>query len=235
MNEIKWIKIDIGLFANRKIKYLRTFSDGDTLVVLWVQLLCLAGSNEDGLICVTPDMPYTLEQLATVCDVSAGQMGDALVMFEKLGMVTISDGFISICNWEKYQATEKMKKIREDTRKRVARYREKKSNAECNADVTDKKKEVRSKKKENIYIPSLNDVIEYCESRNNSVDAKRFYDYYTANDWKDSKGKKVKNWKLKVITWESHNDNKMPDFTLKKKERKLSAEDEEILRRLREG
>lgn len=67
-------------------------------------------------------------------------------------------------------------------------------------------------------IPTLEDIIEYCKSRKNSVDAKRFYDYYTTNDWKDSKGKKVKNWKLKVITWESHNDNKIPDFTVKKRE-----------------
>lgn len=67
-------------------------------------------------------------------------------------------------------------------------------------------------------IPTLEDIIEYCKSRKNNVDAKRFYDYYTTNDWKDSKGKKVKNWKLKVITWESHNDNKIPDFTVKKRE-----------------
>ena len=67
-------------------------------------------------------------------------------------------------------------------------------------------------------IPTLEDIIEYCKSRKNNVDAKRFYDYYTTNDWKDSKGKKIKNWKLKVITRESHNDNKIPDFTVKKSE-----------------
>ena len=57
----------------------------------------------------------------------------------------------------------------------------------------------------NKYIaPTLEEIQAYCKQRNNNVDAQRFYDYYTRNDWKDSKGNKVKNWKQKVITWEKH-------------------------------
>lgn len=50
--------------------------------------------------------------------------------------------------------------------------------------------------------PSLEEVQAYCRERNNKVDAKKFYDYYTAADWYDGKGEKVKSWKQKVITWE---------------------------------
>lgn len=53
--------------------------------------------------------------------------------------------------------------------------------------------------------PTLEEVEEYCKKRNNHVDAKRFYDYFNASDWVDSKGNKVRNWKQKVITWESYN------------------------------
>ena len=52
--------------------------------------------------------------------------------------------------------------------------------------------------------PTLEDIQEYCKSRHNNVDAQRFFDYYEASGWKDSKGNKVKNWKQKVITWEKH-------------------------------
>lgn len=31
------------------------------------------------------------------------------------------------------------------------------------------------------------------------MDAKRFFDYYETDNWKD-----VKNWKKKLITWEMH-------------------------------
>ncbi len=41
-------------------------------------------------------------------------------------MIEINDqNYISICNWEKHQNVDAMDKIREDTRKRVAKYREK--------------------------------------------------------------------------------------------------------------
>lgn len=52
--------------------------------------------------------------------------------------------------------------------------------------------------------PTLEQIEEYCKSRNNNVDAKAFFDYYEANDWKDKDGKQVKSWKQKVITWETH-------------------------------
>lgn len=55
--------------------------------------------------------------------------------------------------------------------------------------------------------PSLDEVREYCISRNNNVDAKTFFDYYEAGEWKDAKGNKVKNWKQKVITWEKRSNN----------------------------
>ena len=55
--------------------------------------------------------------------------------------------------------------------------------------------------------PTLEEVQAYCKERNNNVDAKAFYDYYNEGDWKDAKGKPVRNWKQKVITWERKDNN----------------------------
>ncbi|MEG2193150.1 MAG: DUF4373 domain-containing protein, partial [Oscillospiraceae bacterium] len=55
--------------------------------------------------------------------------------------------------------------------------------------------------------PTLDEVTEYCKQRKNNVEAKRFVDYYSANDWVDGKGNKVKNWKQKLITWEKSEMN----------------------------
>lgn len=52
--------------------------------------------------------------------------------------------------------------------------------------------------------PSLEDIEDYCRERRNNVDPKKFYDYFTASNWVDGKGNKVRNWKQKVITWESY-------------------------------
>ena len=50
--------------------------------------------------------------------------------------------------------------------------------------------------------PTLEEVRAYCQERGSSVDPVRFFDYYTAGEWKDAKGNPVKNWKQKLITWE---------------------------------
>ena len=67
--------------------------------------------------------------------------------------------------------------------------------------------------------PTIEEVRDYCNSRNSSVDPKLFYDYFNTGGWKDSKGNKVRNWKQKLITWENHNtqrptveDNTVPVY-----------------------
>ena len=38
-----------------------------------------------------------------------------------------------------------------------------------------------------------------------NINAETFYNYFTESNWVDSKGNKVKNWKQKLITWNSYN------------------------------
>ena len=56
--------------------------------------------------------------------------------------------------------------------------------------------------KEKFKPPTLEEVEEYCKSRNNNINPQKFFDYYNVSNWKDKDGKQVKNWKQKVITWE---------------------------------
>ena len=48
--------------------------------------------------------------------------------------------------------------------------------------------------------PTLEDVKAYVIERGSNVDPVKFFEYYEAGDWKDSKGSPVKNWKQKIIT-----------------------------------
>ena len=56
--------------------------------------------------------------------------------------------------------------------------------------------------------PSLEEIQTYVQEKNLSVDAKQFYDYFTAGNWVDSKGNKVKSWKQKLLTWNSYKQPK---------------------------
>lgn len=60
-----------------------------------------------------------------------------------------------------------------------------------------------SKEKDNRNtVPPLFDWIElYCKERNNSVDARKFFDFYQSKGWKIGK-EKMKDWQAAVRTWE---------------------------------
>lgn len=52
--------------------------------------------------------------------------------------------------------------------------------------------------------PSIQQIIEYCSERGNSIDPNEFFDHYEANGWVRGKTK-IKDWKACVRTWESKN------------------------------
>ena len=84
---------------------------------------------------------------------------------------------------------------------------------------------IKPNKKTNIFVPpTLEEIEAYCKERNNSVDAKYFYDYYTEGKWVDAKGNKVKNLKQKIITWEKSSK------TNKKQDKQPSKQEEEVLK-----
>ena len=66
MNEVRWIKLAADIFDNRKIRQIEALPDGDAIIVIWLKLLCLAGTiNDGGLIYFTREIPYTEEHLIT--------------------------------------------------------------------------------------------------------------------------------------------------------------------------
>lgn len=56
--------------------------------------------------------------------------------------------------------------------------------------------------------PTVEEVASYCKSRNNTVNAQAFVDYYTGRGWYLSKGVKVKDWRACVRTWEQREPKK---------------------------
>lgn len=56
-------------------------------------------------------------------------------------------------------------------------------------------------KRKRFTPPTLTDVKQYCEERNNHVDAEKFIDYYESNGWMVGRNK-MKDWKAAVRSWE---------------------------------
>ena len=125
MADVKWIKIAVDMFDNRKIKQIGSMPEGDSLLLMWVQLLCLAGNvNDGGFIYLTKEIPYTDEMLATQFNKPISTVRLALKTFEQFGMIEIINNMIFLSNWEKYQSIDRLTAIREKDRERKRRKRE---------------------------------------------------------------------------------------------------------------
>lgn len=69
-------------------------------------------------------------------------------------------------------------------------------------------------KKEKFIAPTIEEVVEYAQSRKCTEEtAQKFFDYYSTQGWKDSKGNKVKNWKGKFIAiWDKPENHETPFY-----------------------
>ncbi len=137
MSEIKWIKITTDIFDDEKICLIDALPDHDAILVIWFKILALAGKhNRNGLLMMSDKVHYTDEMLATIFRRPLNTVRMALGIFEQFGMVEIIDGIIALPNWEKHQNIDGMEKIKQQTRNRVARHREKQKNLALGGNVT---------------------------------------------------------------------------------------------------
>lgn len=161
--DLKWIKISLDIFYDEKMKLIEAMPENDTINYIWIRLLIQAGrTNAGGLIFLSEGKPYTEEMLATIFNRPINSIRLGVGTLRNLGMIDIDkDNIIRIVNWEKYQNVEGMERVREQTRKRVAKCRAKKKNdlMESNVTVT-KEKEEEDNRYINISIKKENEDID---------------------------------------------------------------------------
>ena len=127
MADINWIKLRVDMFDDEKIKIIQSMPEGDTILVIWIRIIALAGKcNAKGLVLIEDEFPYSDEMLATIFNKPLATVRLALGTFEKFRMIERTEKGIYISNFEKHQNTEGMEKIREQARIRKQREREKK-------------------------------------------------------------------------------------------------------------
>lgn len=133
-SEVKWIKIVTDIFDDEKILLIESLPDRDSIIVIWFKLLCMAGKqNNGGVFLMNDKIAYTDEMLSVIFRRPLNTVRLALSTFEKFGMIEIINDTITIPNWEKHQSLDQIQKGRENTRKRVAAFRERQRLAQIEA------------------------------------------------------------------------------------------------------
>lgn len=211
-NEVKWIKLDVDMFDNAKIKKIRRLPDGNNILLIWIMLLTMAGKcNAGGMIHITDNVLYTAEDLADELDFSVDTVHLALSSLEKLGMIILENG-IAIKNWKFYQAVDGMDKIREQNRIRKQNQREREKlliednqmSRDNHVTVTQSSISISSSKS-NSFSEEIKEIIDYLnlkvnkrytynnKSYNSKINA-RLKEGFTVDDFKTVIDKKCDQW-----------------------------------------
>lgn len=228
-----WLKLHKDFFKRHEIKIVEDMPNGKEYILFYLKLL-LESVTHEGKLRFSDTIPYNVQMLASLTNTNIDIVKSAMQIFLELKMIEVlDDETIYMIEVEQLIGSETGAAARKREQRAIG------TDVGQLGDIVPKRLDIRDKSIENnkrFIKPSVKDIADYCNNNNYNIDAERFYDYYESKGWKVGKAP-MKDWKAAVRMWSRNNkqENKMPDFTLKKKERKLSAEDEEILRRLREG
>ncbi|MDD4700327.1 MAG: phage replisome organizer N-terminal domain-containing protein [Oscillospiraceae bacterium] len=247
MADVKWIKIVTDIFEDEKILLIENMPDADSLLVIWFKMLCLAGKqNNGGVLKMNEKLAYTDKMLATIFRRPVETVGQALQIFLSFGMIAIDDDCFIISNWGRHQNIEGLEKIREQTRRRTANYREKKKQnlPSCDGDVTvtrrdatDKNREDEniidniniSDKPEKIIMGQYNNVVftneEFLKLKSEFSDYKQQIE--NLSDYIASTGRNYKNHLATICSWDKKNN--LRKSKTYKTENNISAYDIELI------
>ena len=98
-------------------------------------------------------------------------------------------------------ANKRWQTIANDSKRISSMANDSKNGLDKDIDNRHKTIDIESKRGNKFRAPTLEEVAEYCRSRNNSIDPQRFIDFYQARGWKYN-NTSIKDWKACVRTWE---------------------------------
>jgi hypothetical protein len=180
----------------------------------------------------------SLDILDQLTDEQAGKLFKAVSYYQKTGEISQVDQLVKIAitpfinqfkrDEEKYLNIVERNKINiskrwsKDTTGKTGipkATRNTDSDSKSDSDSDSDSKNKKDSKNKNFTPPTLQEVKNYCQERNNSVNPEKWISHYQSNGWKVGKNS-MKDWKAAVRTWEGNSfESKPTQFTNKEVQR----------------
>lgn len=214
-----WFKHDADARNSLKLRKIRRKYGADGYAIYWFCLEAIAyGVNKDNL---TFDLKEDAETIGFELAIQEKRVEEIMMYMVEIGLFENSNQTItclklaerldkSMTNSPKMRAWLEDKGVQKvsksvmtlpDKVKTCHELEEDKIRLDKNKIIIKENKDGKSKR---FVKPKLDEVIEYCKERNNSVDANTFIDHYESNGWKVGKNP-MKDWKACIRTWEKRN------------------------------
>ena len=213
-----YLRLKDNFFDSDELKILESMKDGYLYSNILLKLY-LRSLKNDGKLVFNDRIPYSADMLSRITGHQVGTIKQALTIFKDLGLIDVLDNgaiymldiqnFIGKGSSEADRKREYRQRI-EDERTNVQTNIRQISTRDRDRDrdiyVVDKPQQTRTR----FTPPTLEEVKAYCIERNNNIDAEYFIDFQEARGWVLSNGKKMKDWKATIRTWEKNNFNRKP-------------------------
>ena len=219
-----WLKLKKDFFKRHDIKIIERMPGGDQVVLFYLKLM-LESVDHNGRLRFNEEIPYTTEMLASITDTDLETAEKAMKVLMQLCLVKIDDDqtiiiekVASMIGFETEWARQK-KEWREQ--KRQGEDTSRTTEGQCPDNVqtmSDKSKsQIKSKSQsKDIFLsaagekkftpPTIEEVVDFCESRHNGINPQLFFDYYEARGWCLG-GEQIRDWKALLRTWENNNSS----------------------------
>jgi DNA-binding transcriptional MerR regulator len=183
-----WIKI------HRKFLEWEWFNKSET-VHLFIYMLLKANHKNgkwQGIEVKRGQFISSLGNISNATGISIQTIRTILKKLEKTNEIELKSTsqftIVTICKYECYQDEN-------DEANKPLTNNQQTTNKQLTTNKNDKKERML------FIVPSLQEVSDYCQERNNNVDSQKFFDFYESKGWMVGKNK-MKDWKAAVRTWE---------------------------------
>ena len=215
-----YLRLKDNFFDTDEMKILESMKDGYLYSNILLKLY-LRSLKNDGKLVFNDRIPYSADMLSSITGHQVGTIKQALSIFKDLGLIDVLDNgaiymldiqnFIGKGSSEADRKREYRQRIEDErtnvqTNIRQISTRDRDRDRDRDIYVVDKPQQTRT----HFTPPTLEEVKAYCIERNNNIDAEYFIDFQEARGWVLSNGKKMKNWKATIRTWEKNNFNRKP-------------------------
>ena len=174
----------------------------------------------------------TVKEISEETGISVQSVRTSLNRLKSTNEITIQTSskfsIITLLNYADYQGSNN------DSNKPLTNHQQTTNKPPYSKDIKEVKEVKNIDRAKRFCPPTLDEVKAYCLERNNTVDAEKFFDYYTANGWVQGKGKPIKDWKACVRTWErgfsapKQEPKEKPSFDIEKLEKEMQTKDDVI-------
>lgn len=219
-----YLKLKDNFFESDELILLESMPDGilysNVLLKLYLRSL-----KNDGKLMLNERIPYNSTMLASITRQPVAVVEKAVKTFSDLGMIEVLDNgaiymldiqnFIGESSTEAERIREYRNKIKLEKIASVQMYDKSTPEIEREIDIDidiEKEIDIKEKKTKKFVPPTIQEIKEYCLEKNICIDCDKFYDYFEAGNWNDSKGNKVKSWKQKLLTWSKYSTPTKKEF-----------------------